>query len=462
MGPSGGEGRRLPILLPIPDPRGTLSQMQSLTRFLRNPRIIVGELGLLTVVFVLSTIVPSAGEEGAASGRLEAGSAPLFARVSSALGLDHLFTSPVFLTLVVLALLSLAVVLKEQLTRAWRLWTGASRVAGASGAPYRREEVFPGEFPAGAFPREVRIRGAAGVWGSPLFHLGILLIVAAGILRALFGADAVVDLMAGETLLPRSDQFGRQWPGLLARPFAFPVVVRLEELHVTRYPSGEARWVEGTLRLGEGAGSEAVPIAINGPVSRELHTLYLRAIGGAAALVEVRRASGKEQHAILLRESGRGSEGAALLEDGTLLRATSSGGGIGRIPERIDFRAVRDGALAAVGQLARNEAMALPDGTLVAVAEIVPWAQFSARRDVAAPVVYIGFLFVCAGGLLMMAVVRVESGSTLERVPEGVKLTVWLRPQRFAPLFAPAFEELWKARSARFEAAAKEIAPARP
>ena len=430
--------------------------MQRMVRFLRNPRLIVGEVGLLVALFFVSTIVPSVGEEGAVPGRPEGGAATPFARISDALGLDHLFTSPVFLFLVVLAMASLTVVLKDQLAKAWRLRGGASRAAGPSGAPYRREEFFPGEIAAEAFPTGVRIRGAAGVWGSPLFHLGILLIVLAGILRALFGADAVVDLLAGETLLPRSDPYGKQWPGLLARPFAFPVPVRLEELHVTRYPSGETRWAEGTLRLGEGPASSVVPIAVNGPVTRAYHTLYLRTTGGAAVLVDVQHGSGGERHAILLRETGRGAEGTARLGDGTLLRATSNGGGIGWIPERIDVRALRSGALAGVAQLGRAEALTLPDGTRVVVAEIVPWAQFSGRRDVATPVVYIGFLFVCMGGLLMMAVVRVESGTATETVRGGVKLTVWMRPQRFVPLFAQAFDDLWNDRVAALRAARKE------
>jgi len=427
--------------------------MQRLIRLLRNPRFIVGEVGLLVALFFVSTIVPSVGEEGAVPGRPEAGAATSLGRVSDVLGLDHLFTSPVFLILVVLAMASLTVVLKDQLARAWRLQRGASRATGSSGAPYRREELFPGEIPAGVLPAEVRIRGAVGVWGSPLFHLGILLIVVAGILRALFGADAVVDLLAGETLLPRSDPYGRQWPGLLAKPFAFPVAVRLEELHVTRYPSGETRWVEGTLRLGEGPAGALVPIAVNGPVTRAFHTLYLRTIGGAAVLLDVQHGSGSERHAILLREAGRGAEGTARLGDGTLLRVASNGGGIGRIPERVDVRALRSGGLAGVASLGRNEGLSLADGTRAVVAEIVPWAQFSGRRDVATPVVYIGFLFVCLGGLLMMAVVRVESGTATEPVDGGVKLTVWMRPQRFAPLFAQAFEDLWNDRVAALKAA---------
>ena len=445
-------GPPLPFLVSSAD--ATLGSVVRLTRFLRNPKTIVAEVALLALLFVVSTIVPAAGDEGSSASVVE-GAAGLGEGLVGVLGLNHLFTSPLFLVLVALAMASLVVVLGNQVARAWRLSRGSSGPAGPSGAPYRREVVFRGEKPAGDFPTGVRIRGAAGVWGSPLFHLGILLIAVAGILRTLFGADAVVDLLVGETLRPEGP-YARQWPGLLAGPFAFPIPVRLEELHVTRYPSGETRWVEGTLRLGEGPGSAIVPIAVNGPVTKDFHTLYLRTTGGAAALVDVRHGSGSERHAILLRETGRGGEGTVRLGDGTLLRAASGAGGIGRIPERVDLRALRQGALAGVAQLGRNEALTLPDGTRLAVAEILPWAQFSARRDVATPVVYMGFFFACVGGLLMMAVVRVESGAAAETVDGGVKLTVWMKPQRFAPLFTQAFEDFWNERVAAFEAARKD------
>lgn len=430
-----------------------------MARFLRNPKIIVGEIGLLTAAFVVSTIVPSAGSDRASVGT-RADANALAVRLAGRLGLDHVFISPIFVILVALVMASLVVALKDQIGRAWRLWSRSPQEAGPSGAPYRHEEVFRGPVPPGFLGAEVRIRGAAGVWGSPLFHLGILLIVVAGIVTTLFGADAVVDLMAGETLLGGS-QYGKQWPGLLARPFAFPVAVRLEELHVNRYRSGGTRWVEGTLRLGEGSGSDTVPIAINGPIRRGFHTLYLRAIGGAAALVEVQRGPDREKHAILLKETGHGAEGRVILEGGAILRASSNVGGIGSIPDRIDFRLLRDGALAGTVQLVPSEAATLADGTNVTLSGIVPWAQLSAKRDFATPIVYAGFLLACVGGLLTLALVRVESGAMAEAAPEGVKLTVWMRPQRFAPLFAPAFERFWKNRSAVLEAALKRSASER-
>ena len=428
--------------------------MSRVTRFLKRPATVVVELVLLTATLVLSTIIPSAdGESGAAGAWAAADSLP--ARVGRQLGLDHLFTSPLFLALVTLALASLMIVLRDQTSRAWRLWRRAPGTAGGVGAPFRREATIAGVAWPGLPSTETRTRGSAGVWGSPLFHLGILLVVVAGLLRMLFGAEAVVDLMVGETLLPRADQYGRQWPGVLARPVALPVPVRLEELHVTRYASGEMKWFEGTVRLGLGPGSEVRAIAVNGPLRLGSQTLYLRSVGGAAALVEVLR-EGRVlgRHAILLRGSAGRAFGQAALGDGTILRAATRAGALGRLPDRVDLRAMRWGALVAVESVGLREAMTLPGGHRVVLSAVVPWAQLSARRDVASPLVYLGFSCACLGGLLMVAVVRVDSGVRLEQADGGVRLTVWMRPYRFAPLFAPSFEALWHERRATLEAAA--------
>jgi len=422
---------------------GTLPLVWGVTRFLKRPVTIVSEVVALGGIFALSTVVPQG------SGRTDAlhppeGAALFVASVSQLLGADHLFTSPWFLGLIALTLASLSVVAKDQVARAWRLGRRTPAIEALRGAPYRREAVFPGPCPGGASAAEIRVRGSLGVWGAPLFHVGLLLVVFAGLLRALFGAESVVDLMAGETLDPVSGRFSSEWPGLLARPFSLPEALTLEEIHVTRYPSGETKSVSGSIRLGEGERSTVHPVAINSPVRIGFHSVYIRSVGGIAALVEVHGRDRIERHAILLREAAAGSAGQMTLADGTVLRAASNESGIGRVSGRIDLRAVRGGALVGASFLAPGQGLNLPGGERIVLAGVVPWAQLSGQRDVSTPVVYLGFLFVCLGGLVMATVVRLESAVLCESAGDGVRLTVLMRPHRFAPLYAPAFEALWE------------------
>ena len=88
--------------------------------------------------------------------------------------------------------------------------------------------------------------------------------------------------------------------------------------------------------------------------------------------------------------------------------------------------------------------MTLPWGTRIALAEILPWVQLSGQRDLSTSIVYIGFILALLGGFLMVAVFRVDSLVLREPVDGGIKLTVLMRPYRFAPLFATSFEALWE------------------
>ena len=404
----------------------------SLRRFLRSPRLIVAEIAGITLGGLVMAIVPQQGaERAAAAGGLV-----------SVLALDRVARSPWFLSFLILSIASLAVVIVDQTKRAWH-FSKRRPITGAAGpAPYRREAVFAGVIPD-VPGSEYRMRGSLGHWGSPLFHAGVLVVIVAGLLRLLFSADAAVDLLVGETLASGS-VYDVQRPGLLGSPFAFPQRFRLDEIRVERYPSGETKAVEGVVSVGEGTRARRRAIAINDPTRIGIHTLYITARGGSAVLVEVANGAATERHAILLRESANGSEGSVMLADGTLLRVSSDRGGLGVAPGQVDVRAARGGALAGIALLAPRDSMALPGGVRVSVAAIVPWVQISGQRDLSTPVVYLGFLLACLGGLLMVMVIPVETVIVREKVAEGVRLTVAMRPRKFAPLFAPAFEDLWR------------------
>lgn len=396
-------------------PSDTLPPMRAATRFLRRPRTIVGEVAALTVVFALSTV-----------------------------GWLTPFTSPWFLALVGTTLASLALVVKDQSLRSWRLWRRPVTLNSFRGAPYRREKAFCGATAFGAPVCEIRIRGTLGTFGSPLFHAGLLVVVFASLLRAAFGAEAVAELMAGETLDPVSGPYAFRRQGLLAHPFSFPQPVTLEEIRVSHYASGATKRAEGAMRLGRGPASEVRPIGINCPIRIGVHSFHVSAEGGIAALVEARNGEVVDRRAILLREGPSGSAAQAALSDGTLLRVSSNAGGLGRVPSKVELRAVRDGALLGAAVVGPRDEMAMPGAGRVRLAALVPWVKVTGQRDVSTPVVYLGFALAFAGAVLMLAVVRVESAVVREPDANGTKLTVVMRPYRFAPLFAPAFEDLWE------------------
>ncbi len=445
MAYAGADGSALPASLSSPRPCDSrslrLSPLRAATRLLRKPAVIVGELTAITLAGVLGATIPQSALT--ATGEIERAPSEPLASIVDLLGLDRIFGSTWFLALVVLVGCSLFLVWKDQWRRTWRVWRRPARGARLSGAPYRYEVGVPLSEPR----REGRVRYRdslrLGLWGSPVFHLGLLVLVVAGVLRLLLGADAVVDLVEGETLPPSPSAYGAQWPGLLARPFSLRTPLTLGRLRVDNYPDGSLRQLAAEVQLGGRAGGQKQTVAINDPLSDGTHSLYLTSTYGPTVLLTTDLGGALERHTLLLYpdRSGRYSGELQLGTGANAVRAVAFTRD--RLdPAALEVRVLRGTALLAGTRLAPGEAIRFPDGRVLELRGTAQWARFTAQRDVSAPVAYTGFALACLGALLMYGIIRVESEVAWTPTPDGVRLTVAMRPQRFAPLFAPRFERL--------------------
>ena len=133
-------------------------------------------------------------------------------------------------------------------------------------------------------------------------------------------------------------------------------------------------------------------------------------------------------------------------------RSRNAASARGESPEQVELRVLRGGALIALDRLGAGEGIRLPGGGSLEVLEIVKWGRFIGRRDISTPLLYAGFACTLLGALLMFTVIRLESQVSWKPVENGVILEVALRPQRFAPLFAPQFEGLVARSRAELEA----------
>ena len=231
-------------------------------RILRSPRTIVAEILGIALAGVLSTLVDQ--DPGVADRvRFEVGHPRLAPWVRGA-GLDHVFTTWWFLGLVALAGASLCLVLVEQWRWLFEEWGAPLAEESFRAAPYRVE--FERESRR-APPLRIWTRGRVGLLGSPLFHLGLLVVTLAGLGRALFGANAQVDLYEGETLQPAQAAFGAQWPGPLARPLALDWPIVFQRLVPDYYPSGRLRQLTAQVAVQSEGGRRLAEVAINSPLA---------------------------------------------------------------------------------------------------------------------------------------------------------------------------------------------------
>ena len=363
----------------------------------------------------------------------------------AALGLDRTFTSPLFLAVVALAAGSLLVVVWEQWGRLRREWA-TPREAAFRSAPFRREL----ERPASGAPRGARIttRGRLGDLGSPLFHVGLLVVTLAGVVRMLLGADAASDVVERNQLGAGPGAFETQDRGLLAGPVELPWPLQVVALEPTYYPTGSLLGLSAQLELQGGPGR--VELAINAPAQIGDTKVFLTQQFGPAVVLETARPNGPEVRAALLAfGAGSDYELATFLPDGRELRLRAPyEAGAARPPQVVDVRVLSGSTLMAAGRLPPGGTLRLPDGQAITLREVRWWVRLVAARDPSTWPAYLGFGVAVLGVILMFGLIRTDELVVVEPAQSATgevareRVVVALRARRLAPLFAERFEAM--------------------
>lgn len=422
----------------IPGPART-----AFKRFLRSPATIVGELLFITALGGLGAALPQTGVAPAAEvARLRSHGAFVTALVD-AMALDHVFTSPAFLIALGMATASLSLVVVEQIRRLRVQWNVMPTEAHFRQAPFRREFTRPASPDTTASTR-IRARGRLGLAGSPLFHAGLLCVILAGGLRALFGAEAVVDLYEGETLPATVEAWGAQWPGPLGQPFRLEDPLRLEAVERASFRTGELQDLRLKLAVEPAEGGQARELGVNEEIRMSRGRLYVDAQHGPAALVEWSLPSAPPLRAAVLLEQkeprafGAYAQGPQGFQ--ARIRAVMPEGG--QRPVSVQVRLMEGPATLMEATLKPGEAMPLPHGGHLRLHGLPYWARLHGDSDPALGLAYLGFLLALLGAALTYGVIRVDEFVSVMPEGEVERVVVALRPHRFAPLYHERFERL--------------------
>ena len=412
-----------------------------LKRLLRSPRLIVGEIGAIAAAGVLMTVVPQAADRLAI--RRFALEHPGWSPLVRALSLDHVLESWWFVAVLVLAGASLSIVLVEQARRVARQWREPVGPASFRSAPYRLEFDRTPADADGTARATIRTTGRVGLLGSPLFHLGLMLVLVAGVARALSYADAFAEVIEGEVLGSDASAFRDERHGPFAHAFQLPERIRLLRVEPARYASGALRAIRAQLAIGaEGRPAE---IAVNAPLELANRTLYIASIHGPAALLEMEGAL-DVRAALLLRDTTDTEyEARWAVPGGTkvLVRATVSQDAAR--PERLEVRVVRDDALLFVGSLAPGDAVPLASGERLILHGIRGWALLHGSYDPSRWPMFAGVALASLGAALMFLVVKVDTAVVITPTGAQERVVVALRSHRFAPLYQDRFDRLVRA-----------------
>lgn len=413
-----------------------------LKRFFRAPATIIGEILFIALLGGLGAALPQRGVATAAElAHLRDHGAFVTALVDR-LTLDHVFTSPAFLAALGLATVSLSIVVVEQIRRLRAQWNLVPTEAHFRNAPFRREFTRPAQGASKSVA--IRSRGRLGLAGSPLFHTGLLCVIFAGGLRAMFGTEAVVDLYEGETLPATVEAWGAQWPGLLGKPFRLYDPLTLKAVYEDHYPSGEVKGLGLSLAFHGPEGTQVREMAVNQELRMRHGRLYMDAKRGPAALVEWEIPGATSIRTAALMEQkepqayGTYVQGPRNLK--ARLRAVMPTGG--QRPDSIEVRVLDGGSTLMEVVLKPGETIAITGGGLLRLHGLPAWARLHGNYDPALQLLYVGFALALAGATLTYGVVKVDELVSVAPEDGQERVVVAMRPHRFPPLFQDRFERL--------------------
>ena len=384
---------------------------QAIRRFFRSPRVILGELASLALIGTLGAVKED----------------------------WHVFGSAWFLAATALTTASLTIVLLEQFRRLRAGWTVQLTEAHFSSAPFRAEF----ERPATARQPQVKIwsERRIGLAGSFVFHCGLLLIIVAGMLRALFATDAATDVLEGETLAPQASAWAGQFPGVLAKPFALDREITLREVKATRYADGDLRSLSVRLAV-EGAERE---VQINQEARVNGRRIYVGHEFGPAALLEWQpsAATPPAKQGLLLAEANGGNfEGKLAINANRRVYFRSHIDDAGNRSGILEARVMHGDALVSATELPVGGTLALPDGGRITLHGLPTWARLHGSRDSALPLAFAGMLLAMLGATMIFTLIKRDCCVVITPLGERERVFVALKPQRFAPLFQEKFDQL--------------------
>jgi len=404
--------------------------------FFRRPLVIVSEVAAFAAGAALAASLPQ--QPGEEEVRRFAEGWPTLGRVTAALGLHDITASAWFLGLAALCFFSLVAVQLQQWPRLFRTWGARLEPATFGRAPYRRAVPLEVARSVPAEPR-FRVAGRPGLLGSPIFHLGLLVLVVAGLVRMLIFRDVVGRAYEGQRYEAAPGAFEAERGGWLSRPFALPQPLTIEEVREERYESSSLRQVSVRLSLEAQGGEPATTAvaAINSPLDLGGVRIYVNNAHGLAAMLELVAPEGARPLLVLLDERG-GEWRGGVRPAGTLeLRFRSN---VRPRPEALETRILADGVLLGIAELHVGAEIALGPGRTLRLQGLPYWVQLRGSHDPSKPLFFAGVVIGIAGVVLLFGFTRVETGVFVE----GGQLVVALRSQRFAPLYAERFEALCK------------------
>lgn len=356
---------------------------------------------------------------------------------------NHIFQSPAFAGCCILAAASLAVVLVEQFRRVRFSWNQVLTPSHFKNAYFKAAITRPKSFQDTPPRIEITTRNQGALLGSPVFHLGLLLLMIAGAVRALFSSEAAVDLVEGESLPPLAQSWPAQWTSSLAKPICLDVPLTVATVRPINYQNHELKGLSVGLGIETIGSSSQAELALNRDFHRAGVKLRLDSLYGPAPVIEF-SAPGVSPHkqAVLMAPDGAGNfTGRCDFGNGSQCYLQGRQDPDNPRAFTLELRVLKQGALLSVLQADPGGLMQLPDGATVLLEAIPLWCRLRASHDPSQPIALAGLLLVMAGAIIVFTIVKVDTCLVVDEFHGEGRIFAALRAGRFAPMFSEEFAD---------------------
>ncbi len=439
-------------------------------RGLRSRRLAIALLALLAFAAGLGAALPQIDRVGPLAYGEWTQDNPLLARLAALLGLDALYSSWWFLGLFALLYVNTLACTLPQLRRAFALATRPP-VLAAPGRRHAAHEISTGQQAEDALASAARLlqargyrvaplpgsldarKGTVAVWGSPIFHLGLVVVLTGAAIAGLFRFSGYVELGEGQGFANRAGAYTQATAGPLFNRFVAIGPLRLGEgyrdfaIQLDRFSVTPSNWGGGIasqlaseVRVVEG-GQEVgrTVIRVNEPLEYGGMWIYPTPLHGPAPIFEVVLPDGSAESGMVnLADAGDGRyENTVALPGTTLQMTVRATEGSQDLKVEVTERKYPRFA----GQLAPGGSATVRDVTLT-YREMRQWTALRVENDPGTAPMYAGFALTIAGLALGYLFERREVWIESTNCSGGTSLRLGGNAPRLRALFAAELEEL--------------------
>lgn len=391
---------------------------------LRSRRYAVTFIILIIISLVLATTIPQRNRVSEAEWFHFRSNYPELVKIIKTTGLDHIYTTWWFLTIVGLFSLNIGLNLSERVRFSFRQFhderqIGASQIetmplksristTRINGSIWEQvEDILKGfryrvkRYADGLFATKGRI----GYWWVPMFHGGLLIILLGVLVSGVFRFSATFEISEGQQFHGRDEDFLNRWYGLVKHRPKMDFILTLKKYRVEYWDVKRPKLYQSIIEIKDKDGIVFTRVVeMNKPLRYRGYSFYQTKYWGYSALFGLMKRNGHDEERGYVNLPYQADYSGKTLKQDFIIPGPGFQAFLEYEPSEsgIISMEIKDGLKTVyTGRLKKEETVELNDRRLKFYG-IVKWTGMYVSSDPGVVVVYIGFALLVLSSLGMV------------------------------------------------------------